>query len=135
MRRDGRNHLQACKLAGVEPRFVEWDGQGSPLAFVLSRNLHRRQLDESQRAVIGARAKERFQEEAAERQRLRQFGKPDGNPAKGVADTQKCRIFPVGVNLHRPERSNGSGGETAECVGKLRGQGVAGFGRGRRASG
>lgn len=28
------------------------------------------------------------------------------NPAKGVADSQKCRISPVGVNLHRPERSN-----------------------------
>lgn len=39
---DGRNRLRACETAGVEPRFIEWDGVGSPLAIVLSRNFHRR---------------------------------------------------------------------------------------------
>jgi hypothetical protein len=57
---DGRNRLRACELAGIEPRFEEWDGVGSPLAFVLSRNLHRRHLNESQRSIIGARAKGMF---------------------------------------------------------------------------
>ena len=64
---DGRNRLRASEIAKVEPRFVEWDGIGSPLTFVLSRNLHRRHLNEGQRAVIAARAKGMFEEEAAER--------------------------------------------------------------------
>jgi len=103
---DGRNRLRACELAGVEPRFVEWDGEGSPLAFVLSCNLHRRHLDESQRSVIASRAKEMFKDEAAERQRSRQFGRRIANPPSEVIEGQKPRISTVGVNLHRPERSN-----------------------------
>lgn len=67
---DGRNRLAACRQVNVEPRFVEWDGHGSPVAFVLSRNLHRRHLTQSQRAAIAAEALPLFEEEAKERQRL-----------------------------------------------------------------
>jgi N6-adenosine-specific RNA methylase IME4 len=51
---DGRDRLRACEAAGIEPRFVEYGG-GDPLSFVLSQNLHRRHLDESQRAMIAAK--------------------------------------------------------------------------------
>ena len=27
---DGRNRYLACPMAGVKPRFVQWDGEGSP---------------------------------------------------------------------------------------------------------
>ncbi len=51
---DGRNRYRACEKAGVEPHFTEWV-EGKPLEFIISKNLKRRHLNESQRAVIAAR--------------------------------------------------------------------------------
>jgi N6-adenosine-specific RNA methylase IME4 len=54
---DGRNRYRACLVAGVAPRFVAFrqDPHGEPLAFVVSKNLKRRHLNESQRAMVAAR--------------------------------------------------------------------------------
>jgi N6-adenosine-specific RNA methylase IME4 len=51
---DGRNRYQACQLAGVQPRFEQFKGD-DPLAFVISANLRRRHLNESQRGLIARR--------------------------------------------------------------------------------
>lgn len=52
---DGRNRYNACRAIGIQPRYREWDGNGSLISFVVSLNLHRRHLTESQRAMIAAK--------------------------------------------------------------------------------
>ena len=52
---DGRNRYLACCELGMEPECRTWDGAGSLVAFVVSLNLHRRHLTESQRAMIAAK--------------------------------------------------------------------------------
>jgi ParB-like chromosome segregation protein Spo0J len=53
---DGRIRYAACELAGVELECRTWSGDDSDLiAFVISLNLHRRHLNESQRAMIAAK--------------------------------------------------------------------------------
>jgi hypothetical protein len=49
---DGRNRYRACKDLGIEPTFRDWQGNGSPRAFVVSMNLHRRHLTNEQRRTI-----------------------------------------------------------------------------------
>lgn len=51
---DGRNRLKACLELGVEPEFCEMDAEADPVPRIISLNLHRRHLTESQRATIAS---------------------------------------------------------------------------------
>src|SRR5262249_8965837 len=58
-----------CVRKQVPPRFREYAGErGSPLEFVVAKNLHRRHLTEGQRALVAARLRPHFQEEARQLQ-------------------------------------------------------------------
>lgn len=63
---DGRNRLAACILAGIEPKAMEYGGD-SPVGFVISANLRRRQLDPSQRAAVAVEIEPMFAKEAKAR--------------------------------------------------------------------
>ena len=70
---DGRNRLRACQIAGVEPSCKLFSGT-DPVAFVLSTNLHRRHLNESQRAMVAVAVERMYAATAKERMRA---GKKD----------------------------------------------------------
>jgi len=61
---DGRNRWAACRMvAGVEPEVVEYEGD-DPVAFVISQNLRRRHLTQSQLAMVALRVEKLLAAEA-----------------------------------------------------------------------
>jgi hypothetical protein len=79
---DGRNRARACAELGIEVAVRVWQGD-DPVAFVLSQNLHRRHLNESQRAAIAA--------EIASMRPGGQSVRRDGEPNTGT-NRQICRF-------------------------------------------
>ncbi len=52
---DGRNRLKACQELGIKIDSWELDKDADPVAYVLSRNLHRRHLSTSQRSMVAGK--------------------------------------------------------------------------------
>ena len=50
---DGQNRFRACEIAGVRPQFDPYIGD-NPVGYVISKNIARRHLTASQRAMIAA---------------------------------------------------------------------------------
>ena len=55
---DGRNRERACLMAGRTPKYRTYtpaQGESEILSLIISRNLHRRHMSDSQRAMVAAR--------------------------------------------------------------------------------
>src|ERR1051325_9747662 len=83
---DGRNRYRACKTAGVEPRFRDFNGDGDPIDYIVSVNIKRRHLTAAQREMVAAKLAalprgdvSRFSQQTSQRQ----------NGAKTVAQAAK----------------------------------------------
>jgi ParB family chromosome partitioning protein len=49
---DGRARLAACEIAGVEPGFTMWSGEGSPIEWYIETNVLSHKLTYDQRVVL-----------------------------------------------------------------------------------
>ena len=54
---DGWHRYQACQINGIAARTTEYPGE-DPVAYVMSKNAHRRHLTASQRAAVVVRCSE-----------------------------------------------------------------------------
>jgi hypothetical protein len=104
---DGRNRLRACNVTGVKPEFCKYPATDDEdlLNFIWSKNVRRRNLTESQRAMLAAQHKKfvgaiaKRKEEAKKSNLKRGTKKPaksrkgnvasSGSTAKVLADTAK----------------------------------------------
>lgn len=109
---DGRNRYRACQKAGVPIR-VESCASNDPLGFVIASNLHRRHLDESQRAMIAAKLANMNRTDT-----LRQ-GSRSANWQNGqVSQSNAARLLNASVRTvarAAEVRKNGSAGLVAAC--------------------
>lgn len=66
---DGRNRYNACMKLGIKPKMKDYDGENlSPLNFVISKNIKRRHLTASQKAILALEIKPLLEKEAKKRQ-------------------------------------------------------------------
>lgn len=79
---DGRNRLRACQDAGVKPQWDDYVGK-DPIAYAMSKNVHRRHLNETQRAFVGAELVPLYEKQAKERQ-------IEGGKKKGSANLREA---------------------------------------------
>ena len=96
---DGRNRYRACLEVGVEPRYRTWEGGGSLVLFVVSLNLIRRHLNESQLAFVALKVLPALEAEAKERQGVR-TDLPEQIPEGETGDAREKAATAFKVNPH-----------------------------------
>lgn len=101
---DGRNRLRACEKVDADVWFedIELGDDITPLDYVLSVNLHRRHLTEAQRAMVAARARTKFEEEAKARMLS---GKAQPDPMENLPQGQGAARDRAGEALNVSGRS------------------------------
>jgi len=97
---DGRNRLLACHKTGTALAVEIYQGH-DPVGFSLRANLHRRHLNQGQKAMVALKVEEIFAEEAKERQR-QSGGDRKSKQAKSVMANLPEPILPIQAKLQAP---------------------------------
>ena len=87
---DGRNRIAACKIAGIEPRYIKYEGS-SPVAFIIASNLSRRHLDKGQKIALALEIEPHFAEEAEAIRRTKIGASRRGETVANVPPSNKSR--------------------------------------------
>lgn len=122
---DGRNRWEACRIAKVKPRIVQWDDDGSPFQFVWDINAQRRDLSPGQRAAIFltlAEADDDWHESQAQREA--KANKARGKAAKARREAKGHLTSPVspdtGLEQERTrERLAAASGTSSATIGRV----------------
>jgi hypothetical protein len=89
---DGRNRLLACHKAGVEPRFDTYTGD-DPVGFIISANIHRRNLTRNQRSFFLTKLIA-MQPEKSNRQIAKETGVSDKTIGAARKEGETCGVIP-----------------------------------------
>lgn len=82
---DGRDRLTACLIAGVPPKYIDADLNGTlPTLFVVSQNPQHQQLNPAQRAAIAAELMPIIRQESLEHRHHPTPGGGNGQPKSGI---------------------------------------------------
>ena len=85
---DGRNRYEICTELGIEPQVSTLPDDEDPVAYVISKNLHRRHLDASQRAMLVLDKWDKYKKDAKTRQGTRSDLQLVGNVAQKSRATE-----------------------------------------------
>ncbi len=102
---DGVHRYRACQQLGIEPVYREWDGSGSLVQFVISRNLARRHLTSTQKAMIALEIETPLAIEARRHMSLGGGDQKSGlekkpNPIAAPLHAAQAAATAVGTNPH-----------------------------------
>lgn len=120
---DGRHRFIACHMAGVEPRFIIYQG-ADPLQDVLDWNLRTRHLTTGQRAAVGVATKHYEEREALERKAAGGRSASPGRPRKDVQDFAHLSDEPALIDEPQPA-TKPKRGKSRDIAGKK--HGVSGY--------
>jgi hypothetical protein len=133
---DGRNRWRACQEIGVPCPSREWDGDPDDiLPYVVSSNLQRRHLTESQRAMVAGRLANMRQGERTDLEHsanLRKVSRSDAADALGISErsvNHARKVLTDGLPPPRQPDLRGRPGCPLGCPGVSARQGSGGRGR------
>lgn len=96
---DGRNRFKACSELGIKPSFEKFEG-GDSLSFVISTNLNRRHLTQSQRACVSQDILPFLEVEAKKRMVLSHSAPTKMSElTKGESREKASKMFNVGTTF------------------------------------
>lgn len=109
---DGRHRAQACAQLGIEPKYKQYEGN-DPLGFVISHNLKRRHLNQSQKAIVAAKMIPEMQAQLAEKAKESEPKAPNG------ARPARKKTSPAGKLAAKLAKLTGTSTRSVERASKL----------------